>query len=69
MREIKRQIVEILKGELNFNRAETLGVIVPLKTEEKALKMLEYLKENKDDEYLMRIDRLLKKSVSIAEGL
>ena len=44
-----------------------LAIIVPLKKETQATKMLEYLQENKNNAELMRIDNLLEVRRRIAE--
>ena len=67
MKPILQEIVKILKTLPKMNRDYGIGIINPLDTEEQALKMLNYLKENRDNPELMRIDRLMKKAFEISE--
>ena len=67
MKQILIQIAEILWQLPKMNREYGIGIINPLDTEEQALKMLNYLKENRDNPELMRIDRLMKKAFEISE--
>ena len=67
MKEILQKIVDFLKEHTNYNKEEMMGIINPLNTVTQATKMLNYLKENKDNLELMRIDRLLKKALAISK--
>ncbi len=67
MKQILIQIANILWTLPDMNRDLVIAIINPLDTETQATKMLEYLQENKNNEELMRIDRLLKKTLQIAE--
>lgn len=67
MKQILIQIANILWTLPDMNRDLVIAIINPLDTETQATKMLEYLQENKNTEELMRIDRLLKKTLQIAE--
>lgn len=66
MKEIKTTIANLLIQIIpDINRATLLGIITPLTTEEKAQKMLSYLENNKDNQDLMRTDKLLKVALKI----
>ena len=67
MKQILIQIANILWTLPDMNRDLVIAIINPLDTETQATKMLEYLQENKNNEELMRIDKLLKKTLQIAE--
>ena len=67
MKQILIQIANILWTLPDMNRDLVIAIINPLDTEAQAMKMLEYLQKNKNNEELMRIDRLLKKTLQIAE--
>lgn len=67
MKHILIQIANILWTLPDMNRDLVIAIINPLDTETQATKMLEYLQENKNNAELMRIDRLLKKTLQIAE--
>lgn len=66
MKEIKTTIANLLIQIIpDINRATLLEIITPLTTEEKAQKMLSYLENNKDNQDLMRTDKLLKVALKI----
>ena len=67
MKEIKAEIVDILWSIPNMTKNIALAMIVPLKTEQQATTFLNYLKENKNNQELMRIDNLLKIRREIAK--
>ena len=67
MKEILIKITQILWEIPNMSKQVLIGIINPLDTEEQAMTMLNYLKENKDNPELMRIDRLLKKVLAISK--
>lgn len=67
MRELRFEIMDYLDMVPHMNKDFMIGILNPLKTEEQAMKMLEYLKENKDNEEVMRVDRIIKKSLQISE--
>ena len=68
MKEIKTTIANLLIQIIpDINRATLLGLITPLTTEEKAQKMLSYLENNKDNQDLMRTDKLLKVALKIGD--
>lgn len=67
LRQKLEEIAKIVWTIPDITQDLVLAIIVPLKKETQATKMLEYLQENKNNEELMRIDRLLKKTLQIAE--
>ena len=67
LRQKLEEIAKIVWMIPNVTPEIVLAIIVPLKTENQATKMLEYLQENKNNTELMRIDNLLKVRRKIAE--
>ena len=67
LRQKLEEIAKIVWTIPEITQDLVLAIIVPLKKETQATKMLEYLQENKNNAELMRIDRLLKKTLQIAE--
>lgn len=67
LRQKLEEIAKIVWTIPDITQDLILAIIVPLKKETQATKMLEYLQKNKNNEKLMRIDRLLKKTLQIAE--
>ena len=67
LRQKLEEIAKIVWTIPDITQDLVLAIIVPLKKEIQATKMLEYLQKNKNNEKLMRIDRLLKKTLQIAE--
>ena len=67
LRQKLEEIAKIVWTIPDITQDLVLAIIVPLKKETQATKMLEYLQKNKNNEKLMRIDRLLKKTLQIAE--
>ena len=65
---ILTQIVRFLKNELNLKQEHSLAIISPLKTEHQAQLMMYYLNQNKNNQYLMKIDNLLKITLKISEN-
>ncbi len=67
MKQILIEVAKILWTVPDMKEDLLIAILNPLKTETKAAKMLKYLQENKNDAEIMRIDRLLKKTLQIAE--
>ena len=67
LRQKLEEIAKIVWTIPEITQDLVLAIIVPLKKETQATKMLEYLQENKNNAELVRIDRLLKKTLQIAE--
>ena len=65
MKSILRQIADILYDVPLMDQDIMIGILNPLETEDKALEMLKYLKENKEDNEAMRVDTLLRKALQI----
>ena len=65
MKNILREIADILYDIPKMNRNRMIGIINPLGTEEQASQMLEYLKKNRNNSNLMRIDNLIRKALEI----
>ena len=61
MKDLYRKIADVICDVPNMNREYFTGILTPLENEEQAIKFLEYVKENRDDEYKMRPDRLIHK--------
>ena len=67
MKELRNKIMDYLLKIPNMNKETMISILNPLKTEYQAKKMLDYLKKNKENRELMRIDNLLKIRRPIAE--
>ena len=67
LRQKLEEIAKIVWTIPEITQDLVLAIIVPLKKETQATKMLESLQENKNNAELVRIDRLLKKTLQIAE--
>ena len=67
LRQKLEEIAKIVWTIPEITQDLVLAIIVPLKKETQATKMLEYLQENKNNAELMRIDNLLEVRRRIAE--
>lgn len=65
MKNILRQIADILYDVPLMDQDIMIGILNPLETRDKALEMLKYLEENKNNNEAMRVDTLLRKSLQI----
>lgn len=65
MKDILRQIADILYDVPLMDQDIMIGIINPLETETKALEMLRYLEANKENKEVMRVDTLLRKALQI----
>ena len=65
MKDILRQIADILYEMPKMSKQRMIGILNPLKTEQQEKEMLNYLQENKDNKELMRIDNLMRKTIEI----
>ena len=67
LRQKLEEIAKIVWTIPDITQDLVLAIIVPLKKEIQATKMLEYLQKNKNDAEIMRIDNLLEVRRRIAE--
>lgn len=67
LKSILREIADILWEFPNMTRGLALGIINPLDTESRAKEMLEYIKKNRNNEKLMRIDNLIRTTLRISK--
>lgn len=65
MKNIKMKIVGFLMDNLTEEKNLIIAILTPLKTEQQATLMLNWLEENKDNKELMREDRILQKVLEI----
>lgn len=65
MKNIKMKIVRFLMDNLTEEKNLIIAILTPLKTEQQATLMLNWLEENKDNKELMREDRILQKVLEI----
>ena len=68
MRELISEIIECLLKVPHMNKDILIAMINPLRSEKQLAAFLQYLTENENNLYLMRIDRLLKVRASIASN-
>lgn len=66
MKNIKMKIVRFLMENLTEEKNLIIAILTPLKTEQQATLMLNWLEENKDNKELMREDKILQKVLEIA---
>lgn len=59
MKNILRQIADILYDVPLMSKAMMISIMSPIKTEEQAKKMLKLLKDNKDNKLIMDTDYLI----------
>ena len=67
MKETLIQIADILYEIPKMSRQRMQGIMNPLRTERQAVEMLNYLKQNQNNKEKMGIDKLMMKSLQIAE--
>jgi len=65
MKNILRQIADIIYDVEDMDKETMMGILNPLETIEQATIFLNYVKENIDDSNIMRTDKLLRKAVEI----
>ena len=65
MKNILREIADILYDVPLMDKDLMAGVLNPLDTEEQANEMLEYLENNKNNPNIMRVDNLIRKALEI----
>lgn len=65
MKNIKMKIVRFLMENLTEEKNLIIAILTPLKTEQQATLMLNWLEENKDNKELMREDKILQKVLEI----
>ena len=65
MKNILREIADILYDVPLMDKDLMAGVLNPLDTEEQANEMLEYLEKNKNNPNIMRVDNLIRKALEI----
>ena len=65
MKNILRQIADIIYNVEDMDRETMMGILNPLETMEQATNFLNYIKENINNSSIMRTDKLLRKAVEI----
>ena len=65
MKNILRQIADIIYDVEDMDKETMMGILNPLETIEQATFFLNYVKANMDDSNIMRTDKLLRKAVEI----
>ena len=69
MKNILREIADILYDIPKMNQNRMIGIMNPLSNEKQANYMLNYLKKNKNDSEAMRIDNLLRTALRIGDTI
>jgi len=69
MRQLWDKITILVKDVDYMDNDTLIGILNPLRTEEKALEMINFIEENKNNKDVMRIDTLLRKALQIGYNL